>query len=468
MTNPDQEFTHSDLSSIFDQLKPELNAAGWLPQNFQEVLKGYLQTPFEAIPVTICQAPDNLGLRLVIAVVPENFFPDEKSLFAHFIDIPFLVRACHKQFAENHSSARILTLGSENGWLYHAGRDQVIPVAPIADNMQLVEMDRPGKWAAAPSAHTNSDDSPEQILARDFADFLRHWEGELGPEISEFAEAGESGQMLTTEFLLTLCLCQTYCGLKESNYVPELFPPAIYSNHNKPLSTDIAKEQSWLQPVHWLISLLEKTPAHWLPEKPRFENLLNKMMATISEPQILLLRRFISSFVLLSRQKFKPEIFVQALCNTEERHRAWKLAITNPIRIPNSLGNPDGQAPHSLEFSTANDSPGRLPEWIDRLAHFWQSYLEINLMLPACDEAVGLQMDMLNPLPSETNRKNILGHFMQRGLASSFSVNYDDEPERRRFRYMLTALSMQLMFKHPILRERDENLALYWLGDSTF
>ena len=468
MTHSDQEFTYSDLSSIFDHFKPELNNAGWLPQNFQEILRGNLQTPLQTIPVLTCQAPDNHGLRLVIIAVPDDFFPTEKSLFAHFIDVPYLVRACHWQFAENCETTRILVLHKEKAWLYHAGRDQIVPINPIADNMMLMEIDRAGKWAAAPSDHTNSDDSPEQILARDFSDFLRHWDGELGPEISTFAEPGESGSMLSTEFLLTLCLCRCYFSLKTPGFVPELFPPANYSSHTQALSSEILKDQKWLNPVHWLQSLLDSVPAHWIPEKCRFEKLLQKMTESITEPQILLLRRFISNFVLLSRQKFKPETFVQALCNTEERHQAWKLAITNPIRVNSGIGSPDGQAPTSLYFSSKSDSPGRLPEWIEKITKFWQDYLEVQLMMPKGEDSVALQTDMLSPLPIELDRKNILGHFMQRGIASSFSVKVIDEHERRRFRIMLTAISMQHMFKHPILSGQDENLAPYWLGESSF
>ncbi|MBN1518172.1 hypothetical protein JXA32_16540 [Candidatus Sumerlaeota bacterium] len=473
MTELSLEFPDQQLHDLFQELIPDFQRAGWLPAGVPDPQAGWLMTPADTIPLLLLELPADQNIIPVIVITLDEFTPDEERLYSNYVDVPSLARGIQSQLALKHpSQLRLFIYAPSRGWHYSGKRDQAIPLH-IGANLSSAELDSTLRWYAAPRSDRISDEPAPKIWARELQGWLRKWENELAPEAAALEQrrgqqppTGEAARMVR-ELLQLMALCRVYRHSRDCSYRPGALPPV----HFVPLDDDdearwgIPAIDEWKHPLSIISDMLQSVPAQWLPGCEPWLTRLAQWSSLINDVQNRLFQRLLSEYTLLTAQKFAPRVFADAFCTEEELRRAWKMAITHPVRIASSVGATDGETVETIHLDSKVESPGRFADWIEMLYDFWNMYLQTEMSNLHQAQYFPVQTDILNPLPETLDYNQLFAHYMKNGMARSLRIHCACGEEGGRCRIILSALSMGLMHSRSPLKKAEKNLAFAWLGE---
>lgn len=466
----DQPFPEAELAALWARLQPSFRNVGWLPNHWPPPTPGWLITPLEAIPLLLAELPGREALKPVFCLCQDQWLPVRETLYARYVDVPFLVRALQAvALSESSTALRVHLFSPKRAWRFSAATDTASP-GQGASTADLERFARPRELDDPPLAADDSapvDDHASNAFglaaAQELHDWLRRWENEIG------ATAGLAKQDVRA-LLHTLGLCRVHQALTRPGDAPELFPPAVWRpTEGGPLTAggeiDRREFVHWRRPADFARRIIDSCPAHWLPEKAHALEVVGRIDDPDNESHLLSLRRMFSEWTLLSGGKFEAACFAQALCTEEELRRAWRLALTKPIHVAAATGGAAGLAQQPVELNCQKDSPGRFPEWVRAIFEYWRAYVERELIAALEAGDFALQADWLNPPPEPATRQTLRRHYLRGGLATSLRIACRDEEERLRCWTILSAQALKLAYTAPELCSDEENLADFWIGE---
>ena len=473
----EQPFPEAELAELWAHLQPEFRNVGWLPNHWPPPTPGWLITPLETIPLLLAELPARETLKPVFCLCQDQWLPLRETLYARYVDVPYLVRALQAAaLSESSAALRVHLFSPERAWRFSAAADDAAFGKDKLTTEEPESFARPRVLDDPSALESNSamvDGRPGASFGltagKELGDWLKRWENEIGA-------TADLSRPEVRALLHTMGLCRVQQALARPGDAPELFPPAVWRPcTGSPLTAagdidrqvDIDRHEfvHWRRPADFIRRSIENCPAHWLPEKARALKVLEQIGNPENESHLLTLRRMLSEWTLLSNAKFEADCFAQALCSEEELRQAWRLALTRPIHVAAATGGAAGLAQQPIEVNCLRDSPARFSEWVREIFRYWRAYVERELITALEAGELAMQADWLNPPPEQATRQTMRQHYLRGGMATSLRVTTRDQEERARCWTILTTQAMKLADAAPELSRDEENLADFWIGE---